>query len=603
MKRALGNYLIMGFVFLFTFAFIARFAFIDTSTLEDSIWVRPALDIMQGKVIFRETFSGYGMLVPLLQAATMKLFGTYSLVLRLEAALFYALSITLLFLTWTKFVNLKSALSSVLLWLILMPFYTYILLPWSSVFALDFQAAAFLLLILSQTDKNRWFAFLAGAATTLAFLSRQPVGIFMGMAVTAYYLVVLGLKKKNKLAEAIDLAAYCIGAVACFLPFFMYLVFNHALKDWWIQSFLFARQFAITLRGLSFDQVIKSLFMLRFIKDGTYLQKIIWLLIPLSSIYLLIKAFFEYKKDQLSQHMRFYMLAGLISASSWLQYYPEVGPSHFFWADTPIIGFFIYTVTDIVSIHSKSVAKLFSNYLFLPLVIILVLLGGIYQARTRSYTALSSVPSLRSIRLTSFDNDSINDFSARLKQNLGPSDQYVNLSDDALVTLLDNRFHSIEPLYMQRDFITTKVYPDYYQKALTEIRNRRPVLVSRTLPYIEGYCSLAHISYPQPLMQIHIPAERILHTSFENDVLSITAKRDLELVSVNRLQTPILAFTVPDTGKLNIVPAADQAALPLFLTKGERYTLDLIHSDKPLILSFNDKDIQSCTLAVMHSSR
>lgn len=145
------------------------FALIDVDPHHDGIMFKPAVDVLEGQVLFRDTFSQYGAGLPYLQAAILGLFGPTLLALRLATVVVYALAAGLLVDVWRRLVPSSLACVSLGLWLVLPGFFVqgFPFLPWSSAYALLFQ---------------RGNALLCGVACGLVFLCRQPVGVVTALA-------------------------------------------------------------------------------------------------------------------------------------------------------------------------------------------------------------------------------------------------------------------------------------------------------------------------------------------------------------------------------------------------------------------------------------
>lgn len=593
-------------VFIVSFLFILLFSFIEMSTLEDSIWLKPAIDIAQGRILFRETFTPYGMVAPFLQSFSVKLFGQYLYVLRAQTALFYALTISVLAIVWSHFMSWGLVFASLLLWFALSPFYTVPLLPWSSVYALFFQSLSLLTLLFLIRGKNRWYGFAAGACIALTFLSRQPVGVFMFGAVLAYYAIMFFYSGK-KAKELKELFFVTAGFLLAFIPFIVYLFINQAVIDWWIQSFIFAQKYASVIRGISVDQVLKSLFIARYIKNHTFHLNIIWLLIPLSSVYMTVKSLYAlHKARDVSLKNKTLLMSGLICLASWMQYYPAVDPIHFFWAATPLIGFFVYTVHD--AFITKRTNTLFSYGLICVALFAIVIMTYASRPRLASAKAESAtLPFLRFIHMSSYDRDLIDSFHAALTDAMRSNDTYINLSDDAMIPLLDKRFHTIGPLYEQWNFFAHEIYTDFPKQVKTYIEVYKPVIVTRTMPYFKNYCAVRDIVYPQPGMDIHVPYSRLFECKKTDGGMLILAHDDLAIHSIRYMNPSSHPFSVEDINKLTLRSYDAKGALPKTIKKDtEIYVPSPMNSDfipqkHLLVLTLENTEFDTCTLSYTES--
>ena len=118
-----------------TATYFSRFGF---DLHHDGLMYKSALDISNGKKLFRESFTQYGALTALIQGLSLNLFGKYLITIKLVTAIFYGLIATMLFLIWSTFLNSSLTIFLVVIWQLLAPYYEYTFLPWSSVYSLFF---------------------------------------------------------------------------------------------------------------------------------------------------------------------------------------------------------------------------------------------------------------------------------------------------------------------------------------------------------------------------------------------------------------------------------------------------------------------------------
>jgi hypothetical protein len=161
----------------------------------DGIMLKPALDVLAGQVLFRDTFTQYGALTTYLQVMALW-FQPTLLALRLLTVAVYALTLFSLYAAWRLVLPRSLAVLSCGLFMLFIPGYEknwlneyWMLLPWSSVFALLFQSVGLYALfrMIAGEHPARWGAWL-GAATAAAFWCRQPVGVIMAGCVGVTWL-------------------------------------------------------------------------------------------------------------------------------------------------------------------------------------------------------------------------------------------------------------------------------------------------------------------------------------------------------------------------------------------------------------------------------
>lgn len=255
MKNA--DRLIALLVGLLLFLWLLPFARIGVDPHHDGIMLKPALDVLSGQTLFRETFSQYGALSCYLQVAALLIQPTL-ISIKILTVTAYAATLMVLYLTWRLFLPRSLAVLSCGLFALFMPAYEinwlgepWLLLPWSSVLAMFFQALALHALIRVVRDDQpvRW-GLLLGVASAATFWCRQPVGaVTMGtIAVVAGALHWTGWRPATHSKRAI-LAWTLGGMLAVHLALLGGIALSGALGEWWYQNFTWPRQWAVSMGG------------------------------------------------------------------------------------------------------------------------------------------------------------------------------------------------------------------------------------------------------------------------------------------------------------------------------------------------------------------
>jgi 4-amino-4-deoxy-L-arabinose transferase-like glycosyltransferase len=91
-------------VFLFTLAVASLFLTLDADPHHDGIMLKPAVDVANGEILFKQMFTQYGALVTFLQALALGIFGKYLIVIRLLTAFFYAIIATVIWMIWSRLI-------------------------------------------------------------------------------------------------------------------------------------------------------------------------------------------------------------------------------------------------------------------------------------------------------------------------------------------------------------------------------------------------------------------------------------------------------------------------------------------------------------------
>lgn len=205
----------------------------------DGIMLKPALDVLSGQTLFRDSFTQYGALTTYLHVLALKIYPGL-LAIRLETVLAYAVAVFFLVSAWMMFLPKRLVILAYAMFLVFIPFYDsrWLLLPWSSVLALMFQSVALLGLFKCVSGERPavWGAVVGGSAA-LVFWCRQPVGIGLSAAV-ALLLVTLGwfgwqipVASKARLWTSV---AISFSAIHCL--FLLELVMSGALGAWFFQN-------------------------------------------------------------------------------------------------------------------------------------------------------------------------------------------------------------------------------------------------------------------------------------------------------------------------------------------------------------------------------
>lgn len=487
---------ILLLIFVSTFVFILGFAIINIDSHHDGILLKPAIDVAQGKILFRDTFTEYGALTTFVQAAAIKLFGEYVLVMRLTTVLSYASVAALLWFIWSQFLSKEMSLLALVFWLSLAPFYDGPFHSWSSVYALVFQCVSLIFLLRFCKKQNYLYLVIVGASSSLTFWLRQPVGVFLLLAIIGF-IIAIGFFKIFSIKKVL-LSIVCVmfGWAIASSPFLLYIFKNRALEDWWIQSLVFPTVLTRVVRGISIDQVLKSLSIAKFWKQ--IYAYFIWLALPLNVLYLTLKSSISLWKNRQPLQSKTVQLLGVgfICLASWMQYYPVTDPAHFFWAATPMMGFFF--------LHTslKQITRI------LTLITIIFFIVRIYPGivRMQKATVYSNIlPYLRGIRLTPYERETIEKFYSHLSKYLSKYHAYINTTPDAFLSLFDqSSYRMIGPLSSYGKVITDALYPDYVSLVQNYAEKFHPVVLDRESIYLKDYCPVKEAIYFDPVEHIYI---------------------------------------------------------------------------------------------------
>lgn len=547
MHTRLSHFIFPFFLFISVTLFSSYFALHHVDPHHDGILLKPALDVAQGKIAFKETFNQYGALTVFLQAFLLKVFGFSLVYLRLSAAITYGIIAVLLFFIWKNFLPRSATFAGVVMWIFSAYFLSRLttipFLPWSSVYALATQIGAIFALFLWKDKKKPVFLFLTGALVAATFWFRQPVGILLFP--TVFFLIVLDaflLRTQNVLRA---LTFYCVGAIIFSVPFLLYFLEVGALSSWWHQSILLAFDFGNRLSNrYSFLPTFRALFpSFLHSKENT-----LWFLLPLSVIaatlwlcvrYLTKRVFTE-KEEKI-----FFLCA--VCGVSWAQYFPVSDTSHWFWAASPMIGI-LFFMTHIFStkITSALHVKKYSLYLSVCIIFLIFLptlrddIHGIKFLSSLHYTRLESPSILQGMYVEKPEQELYDGVTSRMSLyfSLYPQKTYINMTPDALYSAIDPHFAYVHPLYVYWDWATQTLYPDYLSRMHVYVDEHRPLILAREVTDFPGYCTV-NLALAHPL-QIEIYSRPLRFMVPIEDLFAFTKKTESSYIATSKLDSLLL---------------------------------------------------------------
>lgn len=392
-----NDWWIGGLIGLLLGAILTPFALIGVDPHHDGIMLKPALDVVSGQVLFRDTFMQYGALTCYLQAAALWIHPSL-ISIRLLGVVAYMMAVVLLYASWRAILPRSLAILSCVAFALFIPYYdtTWKLLPWSSAFALMFQALALygLVCIAQRGDAVRW-GVVAGIGAAASFWCRQPVGTgaVLAVVITLAVMVAAGWRPRGRslrdMAGAVILGLSLVSGVLLGS-----IVATGALKAWWYQNFIWPGKWATATAVSNWDQWQGT-----YVLPGKGLALLIWLvtaLLPVAlhralrswprwvwAVYYVswvgmavyfraelggllqvasggwttaipmvmaiqggVIAWVFWKKRGGLLDGEFWTVAGLwlVSAFSLTQYYPVPCAQHTFWSLSPAFGLFAYGV-------------------------------------------------------------------------------------------------------------------------------------------------------------------------------------------------------------------------------------------------------------------
>ncbi|MFA6569626.1 MAG: glycosyltransferase family 39 protein [Bacteroidota bacterium] len=498
-------YLLLPFIiFIATFLVSGLFSFISVDPHHDGIMLKPALDVVSGKVLFRDTFTQYGALTTYIQAGALKIFGNYLIVIKLFTALFYALSSVVLWFIWVRIMPRYLATLSCFMLILLGTYLIWIVIPWSSVYSLFFQTLSLYIFIKSIESKQgkQKYLFLSGVAVALTFWCRQPVGIFLFLAYLGYFALKTIKNKFQSISSILKNLAYFIsGTVIIHFSFIIWLISNRALNDWFLQSVILPYQFGQRVgKGYLSLEILNDLF-------PTFMD-FLWVLIPIICIIFFIWTIYHFLKERKTNSKRELLLVIiLVSLASWTQYYPVVCEWHVYWAAYPMIGVTVYVFYALsmrmCNFNNKN--NLHNNHTiidsYVRIIILLSMFFSVFSPviikriqwgvmrLNDNYLTVNDLSVLKLIRLFPIDKVFYENIYNQLRNYLNkhPDASIITNGPDALYLTFYNQPNNFHPIYINWDD-TKNVYPNYTSTLNSYIQKSNPVIIGNSFDLYNGYC-------------------------------------------------------------------------------------------------------------------
>ena len=180
-----------------------------------------AIDLINGKIPYKEIFIQYGFLTTLIHSFILLLFDNKLFFISVSSILFYSISILLISLSVKKLINSNYALMASAIILLNHPI---AFLPWSNYIAFFFISLS--IFLISQKKINY---FLIGFFLSLSILSRQEIIIPIFLS-----FLILGLFNINKLKKLLfsNFIKLFLGFITPLIFFFIYLFYFKIFFYW-----------------------------------------------------------------------------------------------------------------------------------------------------------------------------------------------------------------------------------------------------------------------------------------------------------------------------------------------------------------------------------
>ena len=205
--------------------------FVDSP--HNGFFLKNAIDLLEGHVMFRDSLNSYGFLSTLIHAAGMTIWG-WRITSLLNVTLVFVVALGLgVYYLWCKVMPPWAAFLAASLYFV----YNYrIHLPWPNYYATFFILCAGGLLMkwLRSPHKRHWLVA-AGVMAGLVFLARQTLSPPL-IVLAGFFIIFASASAGPTNRRLAGLLIFLVSFVVAVLPLFVYLYFQAALYDWWIQS-------------------------------------------------------------------------------------------------------------------------------------------------------------------------------------------------------------------------------------------------------------------------------------------------------------------------------------------------------------------------------
>jgi hypothetical protein len=480
------------------------FASLRFDAHHDGIMLKPALDVLSGQVLFRDTFTQYGPLTTYLQALALGI-DPRLVSIRVLTVLAQAGALSFFYLAWRSLVPrgvcLVAAAVFIAYPLFLYPLYP--MQPWSSTLALFFQSVALLgLLRLIAGGRSAIWGWVLGAACACVFWCRQPVGVLLiaGAVLCAVGLWITGWSHPRESRSQI-VTRVIVGGLVVSVLILGHLGLNGALADWWQQNVIWPRKWAVAVGEKAFGMFMGNLFghpssiaaplcllavffpavirrlwsglpqwvepvwwlvlslgywvgLSRWMRDGLLWLNVGWSVVIMLNAgvifcWVMIRGVGFLWKKQLVFSLDYHLMVAwsAVVLASLPQIFPMTSGNHVFWAVAPGIGLLFYAIYRLAAVPAKTCAL--GLLIVFSLAVYEKYRWGLFTA-FQPWTRLESPAVMRGIKTDRVIADAIRraDVVVCRVLRVAPDVPVVMYGDDALYLCWFNNRQNPTPLYV-----------------------------------------------------------------------------------------------------------------------------------------------------------
>lgn len=490
-----SDYKSVGLITLSTFFITTILAVHGVDPHHDGIVMKPAIDIANGKVLFRDSFTQYGIVFSYLQGAFVKLFGPYLLTIKLQTVLIATITNIFLFLIWRNFTTCSMALILSLIWPCLNAFFFDDLIgfhAWSTYYMVcSVVIGTYFMIEYINNENHPKYLFWSGFLFAAAFWIKQ-VGMLQLLASTLCAYPICYFKNQDFKKAAKHLCIYLLGLAFVFITIFAWLFFTDSLHDWWLQSIYFAKLFQETKTGQ--HNAIINLLRSMFLQPASVHNSIIWAIIPLCSLFWFcydMRILVKFKADLTLQRNLKRLLLSSIGLVGWLQYYPI---NHIFHLH--LFSSLLYVFVPISIFSSIRFLKISPRLKATTLIVIaffsydiIIRVSSLNKKLHKDYSYVENLPILKGLRIPKGDAQKYRVAGLIIKNAIesGLDDKILFSGADPLPLLFGNSESLLPPMYVNWTWVNGYFYPNYFKEFYQLTKENKYLIIREDISKSDGY--------------------------------------------------------------------------------------------------------------------
>lgn len=491
------------FIIVFSYSVLRYFASLGMDAHHDGFMFKTALDLAHGKILYRDTYSQYGIIPSYIQALFILAFGERILSIRIATVVVYVLAFVINYLIWKRYLSRTLALILDVALVFMGPYCSGIFwfCPWPSVYSLFFIMLGVYCYILYLEKQNRRYMCMCALCSACAFLCRQPVGLVLVLAFYIMQLIFCWLSPDSKRTILKERWVYTRALCVIAVIFVAYLLISGSAVDYWIQNIEYMAKWGAAQSGsnastlfVRISNLMESLVncLLGKIWTGEY----VWGLSALICVFHFWgKVLYCKKRGIVNQEDKCILMLNMYACASWHQYFPVPCFRHCYWGAFPMVGMVLYDLVMIYRMEyqgedKKRTSKINATAMMLFLIIIGQVLWDrgvdiISKAKMNFQPVVDSgYDFLDGLQLTEEQIQFYYPMHKAIRSAMEETGKEVmNYSPHGYFAVFNN-----ENYYKQyNNWGKDNVYSDYNEVAQKYIRENEPIIIAAKGLDIENY--------------------------------------------------------------------------------------------------------------------